>query len=533
MSPGIPAAGEVIAERYVVEDVLGSGGMGLVVAARHVQLGQPLAIKFLYPEMAARAEVVARFMREARATASIQSEHVARVYDVGTLPSGAPYMVMERLVGSDLEKVAKTRGPLPIAETVGYVLEACEAIAEAHAQGIVHRDLKTANIFVAQRPDGTTTVKVLDFGISKMTDSAVGLTGTATTLGSPSYISPEQIQSTKSVDHRTDIWALGVILHRSLTGSWPFDAEQILGVLRKILEDPAPPLRSLRPDAPEALEAAVLRCLEKSLDRRTRDVADLAIELLPFAPPGAQGSVERIVKALRGPGATVTAPATHDPLPFSETMPVSMELEAPPVSQAPLSQVPLSQAPLSQAPLSQAPLSQAAGDGSAVKARAAWLRTIPMQSAAPALPAAFSSTIPIGPPLSRPGVDAAPPSVPVPHLAPAVAAKATPTMATATPPARKSNLLIVAIVVAVCVVLGVGLGVMVARRGTETPGTPSAIPTVAPSTTALPEPSTTATAAPSTTALPEPAPTVTATATPTPTPPRQPTPVRAKKRGKG
>src|SRR3984885_7032800 len=190
--------------------------MGIVVAARHVQLDEKVALKFLRPEALADADAVERFAREARAAVKIKSEHVARVIDVGTLPNGAPYMVMEHLDGEDMAAWIKERGALPVEQALDFVLQACVAVADAHALGIVHRDLKPANLFCIRRSDGQLSIKVLDFGISKMTDltgSGQGsMTRTSALMGSPLYMSPEQMRSSKDVDAKTDIWALGVIL---------------------------------------------------------------------------------------------------------------------------------------------------------------------------------------------------------------------------------------------------------------------------------------------------------------------------------
>src|SRR6185369_9371107 len=168
-SDGTPREGDVVAGKYRVERVLGKGGMGVVVAAEHTVLRQKVAIKFLLPEAMQRKGAAERFEREARAASAIQNEHVARVTDVGVLETGAPYMVMEYLTGKDLGELIRERGKLPIPEAVDYLLQASEAIAEAHALGIIHRDLKPANLFVTTRPDGTPLVKVLDFGLSKVT----------------------------------------------------------------------------------------------------------------------------------------------------------------------------------------------------------------------------------------------------------------------------------------------------------------------------------------------------------------------------
>jgi eukaryotic-like serine/threonine-protein kinase len=304
-SEGIPKPGEVIAGKYQVERVLGAGGMGVVLSARHIDLGQRVAIKFLNAHLVQRPDVVARFLREARAAAAVTSEHVARVYDVARLPDGTPYLVMEHLAGQDLDQAVRARGPLPIVETIEHLLQACEALAEAHAAGIVHRDLKPGNLFLSLRADGSSLVKVLDFGMAKIVtadDSAPegSLTSTSEILGSPWYMSPEQIRSSKSVDHRTDIWALGVVLHKLLSGTQPFKAESLSSCLIKIVTDPPALLRSTRPDAPAELESIILRCLEKDVSHRYQNVAELALALMPFAPESSRLSVERIVRVIGG-----------------------------------------------------------------------------------------------------------------------------------------------------------------------------------------------------------------------------------------
>lgn len=301
---GLPQPGDVIAGKYQVESVLGAGGMGIVVSARHLDLGQRVALKLLRSVFATNTDVIARFQREARALAGIRSEHVVRVHDVARLESGAPYLVMEHLTGKDLDQLLRARGPLPIAEAIDYVLQACEAIAEAHATGIVHRDLKPANLFLTTRADGSSLVKVLDFGISKLTGlNDVGvpegsLTSTSEILGSPWYMSPEQLRSFKNVDARTDVWALGVILYRLITGRQPFDADSLSACITKIVADPPIPLRLHRPDAPLELESLILRCLEKDTARRVQNIAELARGVFPFAPPRSAISVERIVGVL-------------------------------------------------------------------------------------------------------------------------------------------------------------------------------------------------------------------------------------------
>src|SRR5262245_60344965 len=203
--------GDLLAGKYRIQKVLGRGGMGVVVAAVHAQLGQQVAVKFLLPEACAHPEAIGRFLREARAAVRIQSDHVARVLDVGELETGAPYIVMEFLRGSDIGEIVETSGPLSMPDAIDYVSQACEAIAEAHTLGIVHRGIKPRNLFLTRRPDGSGFVKVIDFGISKATQDQVpgessSLTATTAMLGSPRYMSPEQLRSAKKVDHRTDIW---------------------------------------------------------------------------------------------------------------------------------------------------------------------------------------------------------------------------------------------------------------------------------------------------------------------------------------
>jgi eukaryotic-like serine/threonine-protein kinase len=302
--------GEVLAGKYRIERVLGMGGMGVVVLATHLQLDERVAIKFLLPNALQMPEAVARFAREARAAVKIKSEHVARVTDVGTLETGCPYMVMEYLHGRDLAQLVQDQGPLPIEQAVDCLLQACEAIAEAHALGIVHRDLKPSNLFLIHRADGSACVKVLDFGISKTTGMAgsgpdLGMTRTTAVMGSPLYMSPEQMASARNVDVRTDIWALGAILYELCTGQVPFAADTMPQLCAMVLQEPAPPIRNRLPLAPEGLENAILRCLEKVPSNRYQNVAEFAAALLPFGPRWGSASVERISRVLAAAGQSV------------------------------------------------------------------------------------------------------------------------------------------------------------------------------------------------------------------------------------
>jgi serine/threonine-protein kinase len=313
--------GEVLAGKYAIEAVLGRGGMGLVLAARHLQLDERVAIKLMLPEVATNADAVARFVREARAAAKIRSEHVVRVSDVGTLEGGQPFMVMEYLEGSDLAALLASRGPLPLPEVAEYVLQACEAISEAHALGIVHRDLKPSNLYLTQRVDGTPVVKVLDFGISKVSASTNTLTAgtpsrtqTSALMGSPFYMSPEQMASSRDVDARSDVWALGIIIYELLSGAPPFMGQTLPEVCARILEGTLEPLRNKVPDLPEAVEVLVGRCLVRDLGARFRDVGELSRALVPFAPKRARVSVDRISAVLGTTGTFVRAPSSADPV---------------------------------------------------------------------------------------------------------------------------------------------------------------------------------------------------------------------------
>jgi hypothetical protein len=308
---GIPREGDIIAGKYRVERVLGAGGMGVVVAAQHVRLDEKVALKFLLPNALMSAEVVARFEREARAASKIKSEHVARVSDVGTLDNGSPYMVMEYLEGRDLGEWLAAEGRLPVELATDFVIQACEAIGEAHSIGIVHRDLKPANLFCTHRTDGQPLIKVLDFGISKLTQPGVAdsnMTRTSAFMGSPLYMSPEQMKTSKAVDARTDIWSLGVVLFELLTGRAPFDAEAVTELAIKIAMEPAFLVRAFRPDAPPGLEQVITRCLEKDRGQRYQTVGELAVALGPFAPQHARGSIDRIVGTERRAGRSAAVP---------------------------------------------------------------------------------------------------------------------------------------------------------------------------------------------------------------------------------
>ncbi|HVY27722.1 MAG TPA: serine/threonine-protein kinase [Polyangiaceae bacterium] len=302
--------GDLLAGKYRVEKVLGFGGMGVVVSAFRGDLEQRVAVKFLSQAAAERPDAAERFRREARAAAKIRSEHVARVLDVGTLDTGLPYMVMEFLEGNDIAEELRRFERLPITDAVEFILQAIEALAEAHAAGVVHRDLKPGNLFLAQRADGSRRVKVLDFGISKaLSGSSVeelSLTKTAALIGSPLYMAPEQMRSAKDVDTRADIWSLGAMLYEMLTGQPPYLGESIPQLCAALLHDEPIPLRQHRPEIPEGLEQAVLRCLMKDRNHRFPTVFELGRALLPFAMPDSRIHVERAERVLRVTDATIS-----------------------------------------------------------------------------------------------------------------------------------------------------------------------------------------------------------------------------------
>ncbi len=294
--------GDLLASKYRVERLLGEGGMGVVVEAYHELLDQRVAVKLLYQDIADR-EAQSRLLLEARSAAKLQSEHVARVVDVDVGQDGLPFIVMELLEGADLCQIADSRGALPRWLVVDYILQALEGLAHAHGHGIIHRDLKPSNLFLANKPDGTQVIKILDFGISKSADSTADrrtqqLTGGRTVLGSPPYMSPEQVRSPKSVDHRTDIWSLGICMYELLTNSMPFGGDELQETFAQILEKEAPPIRSLVTGVPEGLEHIVMKCLAKKREDRFADVGELAKALVPYGSGTWIQSADRVQATL-------------------------------------------------------------------------------------------------------------------------------------------------------------------------------------------------------------------------------------------
>lgn len=327
--PGTSAAdlgltpGEVLGGKYRIVNLIGEGGMGYVMAATHVELGELVALKFLRPEALQFQELVGRFGREAQAAARIRSEHVARVYDVGNTPQGVPYIVMEHLQGQDLASLLETGTRLSVETAVDYVMQACEGLASAHALGIVHRDIKPENLFLtASAPGAPSVIKLLDFGISKVDltmpqpQGSRAMAQTTTLLGSPRYMSPEQIRNSTQVDARADIWALGCVLYELFTGHPAYNAPSLMELGAAILGDDPVPVRVLSSTVPAELDAIVTRCLQKRPSDRFPNVAELAAAMLPFAPKRARMFAERcqsLLQAVHPELAQMTLPSVSPP----------------------------------------------------------------------------------------------------------------------------------------------------------------------------------------------------------------------------
>jgi serine/threonine-protein kinase len=273
------AIGTIVQRKYRIDALLGEGAMGLVYRATHLHLDEPVAIKVLRRSLRAES-IVERFQREARACLRVRSPHVVRVLDLDRPTDGPPFLVMELLDGEDAEALVSREGPLPIAEAVAIVREACIGVAAAHRAGLVHRDLKPANLFLARTDEGVVT-KVLDFGISKW--SGVSTSQTQGVFGSPSYMSPEQLVAAADVDARTDVWSLGATLFELLTGRLPFEADHLPALVYAIAHTKPPSPCELRPEIPRALEVEILRALESDRDARTPSAEAFAAALEPFA----------------------------------------------------------------------------------------------------------------------------------------------------------------------------------------------------------------------------------------------------------
>lgn len=300
--PALPEPGDLVQGRYRIERELGRGGMGIVLGARDEMLGRPVALKVVLPKMLRSSEAVDRFSNEARSLAQLESPNVVRVLDFGTFSeppacAGLPFMALEFLRGEDLFTTLAREGAMAPARVVRYALQACAGLAAAHARGIIHRDLKPENLFLAIEPDGNERLKVLDFGIAR-SHSRRALTRGHLGVGSPGYMSPEQVEGTGEVDARTDIWGLGVVMYELLSHRPAFFGDSPQSLCLQILTADVTPLLELRPDLPPALVYIVERCMQRDPNLRFRDVAELAEALSPLDVVHPESDAERIRRRL-------------------------------------------------------------------------------------------------------------------------------------------------------------------------------------------------------------------------------------------
>ncbi|MBX3186655.1 MAG: serine/threonine protein kinase [Labilithrix sp.] len=314
--PSVPLSGDVVADKYEIGRPLGKGGMGVVLEARHKKLGQRVAIKFLMPDALASEEALVRFDREARAAALLRSPYVVRVQDVDTTEDGLPFIVMEYVEGRDLGSEIRSRGKIPVAEAVDWALQACAGLAEAHARGIVHRDIKPSNLYLCREATGQ-VVKVMDFGVSKLLGSKgeIDLTSAETAVGTPSYMAPEQLISARAIDHRVDVWAMGVVLYRAVSGRLPFIGENPTTLAIAIATAAPAPLAEVAPEVPRGLASAVMRALQREPDARYADMIELGRALEPFGTR--RFAFEAAVAGL------VSPPLPSEDVPFSVAQPAT------------------------------------------------------------------------------------------------------------------------------------------------------------------------------------------------------------------
>jgi serine/threonine protein kinase len=324
--------GHRILDKYEIIGQLGKGGMGVVVAARHLTMGTVVAIKFLNAKFEGNAEAVARFVHEARLGARINSKHVAQVYDVDQI-DGAPFIVMQYLDGESLDALLEKRRQLDVAEAADILLQACEGIDEAHAAGVIHRDLKPSNLFVTTER-GKPFIRVLDFGIAKSTGpSDVSITACAAVFGSPGYMSPEQYEPTRNVDTRTDVWSLGVILYELLTGTRPFPGNTIAEVYAALHAGSYKNPAIVRAEIPPGVVQLIAQALEREPDKRLPSVEAFAAKLAPFGTDVGQACYATIQRLRAGssegarnadsetppPTSLATPPANNETTPVRAT----------------------------------------------------------------------------------------------------------------------------------------------------------------------------------------------------------------------
>ena len=277
------AQGDIVAERYQVDQVIGAGGMGIVYKARHLSLGTWVALKVIRPDIAQNSSLWRRFAREARALAALHNKHVVRVHDAGTLPSGLRYLVMELLHGTDLRRLLSEGGAMRATEAVDHVLQVCSALGDAHRLHIIHRDIKPENIFLARFRACEPTIKLLDFGVARFLDDTGQLTVPGRGVGSPRYLSPEQLSNPAAVDQRSDIWAVGLLLYELLLGRSPFYGLNTAQICLAICQGPIPALEAARAQLPPGLHAVIARCLMVDPKLRYQSADELAADLEPFS----------------------------------------------------------------------------------------------------------------------------------------------------------------------------------------------------------------------------------------------------------
>ena len=328
MTDAAVAMGRVVAGRYVVGRLLGSGAMGTVRAAFDLEADHEVAIKFVVTDELSREEIAERFRREVHIAALIKSEHAVRVLDAGSLPSGMPFMVMELLHGRGLDEERAQRGVFPVEEAVRILLPVVEVLAEAHAAGVVHRDIKPANLFLEKRAGAPPFVKLIDFGVSKsaveLSSAGSAITKSGMIVGSPLYMAPEQLRSTHSADARADQWSLGAILFELVTGFTAHEGESVAEICATVLRDPPRRITDLAGDLPPGFADVVMRCLEPDPRRRFANVAELGVALLHFAPDGAM-HVARARRSLARSPKPGTDRGEHAP---SSDSPVTFDADA-------------------------------------------------------------------------------------------------------------------------------------------------------------------------------------------------------------
>jgi eukaryotic-like serine/threonine-protein kinase len=450
--------GSVLLGKYRVDAVIGRGGMGVVVKAWHLGLREEVAIKLLRDDVVLADETIARFLREAQAAVKLKSEHIARITDVGTFADGKPYMVMELLEGQDIGQLLTERGRLQPSLAIDLIIQACEALAEAHSLGIVHRDIKPANLFLTSHPDGSLLLKVLDFGISKApAGTELSLTQTWSMLGSPAYMSPEQMRSARDVDARTDVWSLGAVLYEAIEGHLPFPAESFSEMCVMVAVDPPVPMVATPPE----LAAIIARCLAKHPGERYASVAELGRELARLArePAKAQILVDRMHRMLRRGTVRRTPPAG---VPRASATMDAPAAGAPPIAAPGAGSVPTSRLP--------AAIARSAGASIAAAPVFTAMGATPRRPLATSQGYAYS----VAPPVPLPGLDG--PRRPLeaaPYPRPAM--RGTPALTTTQVVVRRDRGWIVAVAAALVALAATVVIVVATRTGRATaPAAPSA-----------------------------------------------------------